>query len=81
MNPQNNSEKPKINKDAWLFLFIVFPVVCIVAFNRCSAADVATDNTNCYEQASQDIFSREGNKRLATDDIERYGSEMASQCR
>lgn len=38
-------------------------------------------SSDCYDQAAQDILTRDGNKSLSSSDVQRYGNEIASRCK
>ncbi|WP_235115404.1 hypothetical protein [Desmonostoc muscorum] len=70
----------KVNKDVWLFLFIVLPFLGLIIHFNISESN-RSSGKNCYDQAGQEILKREGNKVLSRSDVERYESEMTSRCR
>lgn len=70
-----------VNKDVWLFLFIVLPFFGLILFARLSEGSSKASKSDCYNQASQNLAAREGNHSVSKADIERYTSEITGSCR
>ncbi|MDB9373976.1 hypothetical protein [Nodularia sphaerocarpa] len=69
----------QINKDVWLFLFIVLPFFSLIIYGGFAESN-RNEGEGCYDKVAKDLSIRDSGKSVSKDDLRRYYAEMLTKC-